>query len=288
MTNMQRQSLKVRRLVPASGPDVSRADGAGRSGFSLVELLAVVVIIMLLLALMMPLLKNAKLNGQRTVCLSNLGVLGKGFVQYPPNNDGRLMITEAWADTPECWVRIGSTADNIKQGALWPYVLDLRVYHCPAHPFQNFLRSYSWNDFINGGDYAGLNEKDAKGDITFYGVWKKIGQIPFPSRTMAQMDDIDPRGMGWLVGTWVIDVHNKYKYVDPVPSWHAGGMNLNFMDGHAEYWKWEDPRTLSMVNDANLNNMNAFFQTHSGSKDWWRLRQVVNPGFPKAPPPTTR
>lgn len=158
-------------------------------------------------------------------------------------------------------------------------MLDLRVYHCPAHPFQTFLRSYSWNDFINGGNYAGLPAP---------GKWSKIGQIPFPSRTMAQMDDIDPRGAGWLVGTWVIDVRTKYKYVDPVPSWHAGGMNLNFMDGHAEYWKWEDPRTLAMVNDANLNNMNAFFQSHPGSRDWWRLRQVVNPGFPDAPPPTTR
>jgi prepilin-type N-terminal cleavage/methylation domain-containing protein len=165
-------------------------------GFSLVELLAVVVIIMVLMALLMPLLKNAKLNGQRTVCLSNLGVLGKGFVQYPPNNDGNLMYTEAHLNNDACWVRNGSTADNIKQGALWPYVLDLRVYHCPAHPFQNFLRSYSWNDFINGGNYAGLPAP---------GKWSKIGQIPFPSRTMAQMDDIDPRGAGWLVGTWVID-----------------------------------------------------------------------------------
>lgn len=276
---MQRQCPTRR---PLSKSTVSRLYPHGyerHRGFSLVELLAVVVIILLLLALLMPLLKNAKLNGQRTVCLSNLGVLGKGFVQYPPDHDGNLMVTEAHVNNEACWVRNGATEENVKQGALWPYVLDLRVYHCPAHPFQNFVRSYSWNDFINGGNYAGLPAP---------GVWKKIGQIPFPSRTMAQMDDIDPRGAGWLVGTWVIDVSNKYRYVDPVPSWHAGGMNLNFMDGHAEYWKWEDPRTLAMITDGNLNNMNAFFQTHSGSRDWWRLRQVVNPGFPDAPPPTTR
>lgn len=114
MMDMQRQSSKVRRSVSASDPDSSRMDAASRRGFSLVELLAVVVIIMVLMALLMPLLKNAKLNGQRTVCLSNLGVLGKGFVQYPPNNDGRLMYTEAHLNNSECWVRNGATADNIK------------------------------------------------------------------------------------------------------------------------------------------------------------------------------
>jgi prepilin-type processing-associated H-X9-DG protein len=259
-----------------------------RLAFSLVELLAVVVIILLLLAIMMPLLKNAKLSGQRTVCLSNLGVLGKGFVQYPPNNDGRLMATEPYYSEgrdkdryePQTrWVFDGATEASVKAGALWPYVLDLRVYRCPSHPFQNFVRSYSWNDFINGGNYAGLPGR---------GAWIKIGQVPFPSRTLAQMDDIDPRGVGFLMGTWVIDVHTKYRYVDPVPSWHAGGMNVNFMDGHAEYWKWQDSRTLSMVTDASLNNMSAFFKSHAGSVDWWRLRQVVNPGYPDAPPPTTR
>ncbi|MFO1523766.1 MAG: prepilin-type N-terminal cleavage/methylation domain-containing protein [Kiritimatiellia bacterium] len=248
------------------------------TGFSLVELLAVVVIIMILLALLLPMLKNARLNGERAVCLSNLGVLGKGFVQYPPDHDGNLMVTEGNFDLAQSWVGNGPTEQDIKDGALWPYVLDLRVYRCPSHPFKNFKRHYSWNDFINGGNYAGLPAP---------GGWKKHGQIPFPARTLAQMDDIDPRGAGYLVGTWVIDVYNKYRYVDPVPSWHAGGMDLNFMDGHAEYWKWVDPRTLSMVTEANLNSMGAFFQTHTGSKDWWRLRQAVNPGYPDAPPPTT-
>ena len=276
MTDMQRQSLKARPSVPSSDPEVPRIADVGRRGFSLVELLAVVVIILVLLSLLMPILKNAKLNGQRTVCLSNLGVLGKGFVQYPMANDGALMTTLPGGNASD-WVRGGAGTQVIRDGALWPYVRELRVYRCPAHPFQSFDRHFSWNDMINGWEY-----KDGSGNPM---RWTKISQVTLPTKTMALLDDIDPRGAGWLVGNWLLSLGSPYRYVDPVSAWHNQGMNLNFMDGHAEYWKWQDSRTWGMVTESSLNNMSAFHHYDAGSVDWLRLRRAVNPGSALYPPP---
>ena len=267
---MKRQQFQIRLSGFEHRIDPSRIGDVVRRGFSLVELLAVVVIILVLLALLMPMLKNARSNGQRTVCLSNLGVLGKGFVQYPMANDGALMTTLPGGKTTD-WVRSGAGTASIRNGALWPYVLDQKVYRCPAHPFQTFDRHFSWNDMINGAEY-GIE-------------WNRISMVTLPTKTMALLDDIDPRGAGWLVGNWLLSLGTQYRYIDPVAAWHNQGMNLNFMDGHAEYWKWQDPRTWGMVTEASLNNMSAFFHNHPGSVDWLRLRRAVNPGSTLSPPP---
>ena len=161
------------------------------------------------------------------------------------------------------------TLSNI--GKVTLYVLEQKVYRCPAHPFQTFDRHFSWNDMINGAEY-GI-------------AWNRISMVTLPTKTMALLDDIDPRGAGWLVGNWLLSLGTPYRYIDPVAAWHDQGMNLNFMDGHAEYWKWQDPRTWGMVTESSLNNMSAFFHNHPGSVDWLRLRRAVNPGSTSSPPP---
>ena len=45
------------------------------------------------------------------------------------------------------------------------------------------------------------------------------------------------------VQSWTI-YYNQESWWDDVPIRHGAGTNFSFADGHAEYWKWEDPRTL--------------------------------------------
>ncbi len=67
------------------------AAGAKQHGFTLVELLVVVSIIALLIAIIMPSLRNARLQGKGTVCYGNLHVLGQGLTMYAlDNNDAML------------------------------------------------------------------------------------------------------------------------------------------------------------------------------------------------------
>ena len=37
---------------------------------------------------------------------------------------------------------------------------------------------------------------------------------------------------------------------DTPAAWHSRGCNFSFADGHAEHWRWLDPRTLSLPGGA--------------------------------------
>jgi prepilin-type processing-associated H-X9-DG protein len=60
---------------------------------------------------------------------------------------------------------------------------------------------------------------------------------------------IDEREDSINDGTLYVDM-NGYKsaaatiIVDYPADWHNRGANLSFADGHAEYWRWQDPRTM--------------------------------------------
>lgn len=61
-----------------------------RIAFSLLELLVVVTILALLTAILLPLLVQARENGYRTSCASNLRQLGHAFAMYEADHDGSL------------------------------------------------------------------------------------------------------------------------------------------------------------------------------------------------------
>jgi len=67
------------------------------AGFTLIELLVVIAIIALLLALLIPALRSAREQGQRTVCLSNLKQLTLAWITYANEHDGKLVPGSAFS-----------------------------------------------------------------------------------------------------------------------------------------------------------------------------------------------
>lgn len=61
-----------------------------RSGFTMIELLAVIAIIAILAALVMPALASAKLAGGKAVCLSNLRQIGFALHAYAAEFEGKI------------------------------------------------------------------------------------------------------------------------------------------------------------------------------------------------------
>ncbi|MHC4681773.1 MAG: type II secretion system protein [Planctomycetota bacterium] len=108
-----------------------------QKGFTLIELLVVIAIIALLMALLMPVLRTAREQGKRAVCLSNLKQLTIAWIMYADDNEGR--ICTAWVGRPDSWVRMaGRNASKdsqiraMKSGVLFPYVKNSRLYKCPT------------------------------------------------------------------------------------------------------------------------------------------------------------
>jgi prepilin-type N-terminal cleavage/methylation domain-containing protein len=129
-----------------------------RSGFTLVELLVVIAIIMLLVALILPLMRSARVYAQTAVCLSNMHQLGLCFQSYVMENHG-CMPGNYFGPIPtwycEVWQDINKTPQT---GTLWPYVEEYRVYVCPLDKKGNGRLTYSSPTILRNKPYGHIEQ----------------------------------------------------------------------------------------------------------------------------------
>jgi prepilin-type N-terminal cleavage/methylation domain-containing protein/prepilin-type processing-associated H-X9-DG protein len=222
-----------------------------RNGFTLIELLVVISIIALLMALLMPALERAREQAQRIVCLANLDQLMLAWDFYNDDNEGKIVNGDTeeygiFADEP-CWVRqdwipgtgpqptLDEKKKAIVDGALYPYVQNVKVYSCPTLLAGN-LRTYAMADSMN-----------CKGWDSDRVRIKHINEIRRPHIRITFLDDGGTAGAalgGWTLYSIYSSGNDKWIWWDPPPIRHGDGTNFAFADGHSEYWKWEDKRTI--------------------------------------------
>ncbi len=77
-----------RRPPPARPPVAHPPDDA--RGFTLVELLVVIAIIAVLIALLLPSLRKAREQAERTACLANLRTIAQALHMYAGDSRGAL------------------------------------------------------------------------------------------------------------------------------------------------------------------------------------------------------
>jgi len=233
-----------------------------RSGFTLIELLVVIAIIALLMALLMPALERAREQAQRMVCLGNLNQLMLAYGFYLDDNDGKLVNgdTEEYTNTynpggvhymETAWVLNdwggNPTLDDKKiaivNGALYPYVKNVKVYSCPTLLAGN-LRTYAISDAMN---CIGWPRDDGQSPPYDRVLLKHETEIRRPHIRFIFLDDGGTAG-ATLGGYTCYSVHssgnNRWIWWDPPPIRHGDGTTFSFADGHVEYWKWQDHRTI--------------------------------------------
>lgn len=235
-------------------------------GFTLIELLVVIAIIAILASLLLPALSKAKLKGQQTACLNNLKQLQLCWAMYADDHGDRIISNDPNVGPgSKSWI-LGYMQDNhpdstnktlIEKGALFPYNSASAIYRCPSDAGRSTLggkkqlrvRSYAMNGYMDGVD-VGLVFFNQKG----YKVNKKTAEIttPPPSQAFVFLDEhqnsIDDGHFGFAPegNTWM-----------NLPAmWHLNGCNFSFADGHAEIFKWRDPRTLAIkvINSVSTPN----------------------------------
>ncbi len=221
-------------------------------GFTLIELLVVIAIIALLLSIILPALKNAKEQGKRTVCRSNLKQMTLGWMLYSDDNDDRLV--EPWARDyadklgyPYCWVYSpnpnASTAQqtlSIEEGLLFPYIESIRLYKCPTgQPGE--LVTYSIVETMNGDSGAGdcLQEKM---------INRLRSAIRSPGNKFVFVDEGK-----WPGSPWGLHATHMTWWDQPTIR-HNSGTNWSFADGHAEYYKWKNKATKELAIRTDLSN----------------------------------
>ena len=215
-------------------------------GFTLIELLVVVAVIAVLMGVLMPALRRAREMARSIVCSSNMKTLTLGWLLYADSNDNKIvngLTPSAGSIDPDNppWVvmppnpaqaNVDEKKEYIKQGALWPYVNDIKVFRCPSDGRQR-------NPFFKGAfrTYtipAGLNGEGASWGISK--GCKSLSDIKNPSRKYAFIPESDNRG--YNVGSWCMQPVQGM-WVDAVAMWHRGTTtNFGFVDGHIGRRSW--------------------------------------------------
>jgi prepilin-type N-terminal cleavage/methylation domain-containing protein/prepilin-type processing-associated H-X9-DG protein len=238
-----------------------------RKGFTLIELLVVIAIIALLMAILMPALNLAREQGKRAVCLSHLRQLNLAWIQYAEDYDGKIPGADVnyESSTPDWWVHWPeSGAENstqeewyeaIRAGQMYPYCKNLKLYRCSNAP-KLYGLSYAIVDSMNG--YAGRN---GPGNEKL--CIKNINDIQRSAERIVFLDESPPSPGSWGINC-IVEGWN-----DPVPRLHNKGTTFSFADGHSEFWKWKDSRTLEVSGYSSTGNIQP------GNVDLHRVQRVA-------------
>jgi prepilin-type N-terminal cleavage/methylation domain-containing protein/prepilin-type processing-associated H-X9-DG protein len=236
-----------------------------RVAFTLVELLVVIAIIAILAALLLPALAASRNTARAAVCANNLRQLSTATILYTDDSNDRFPYNlgtkeiHALASQSNFWnwtspiMSWEDDTDNTNRvllttGGIGPYTSrSAEVYRCPSDQvvsplqaalgWQRRVRSISMNAMIgNAGEYsrdgANVNNPD-------YVQFFKSVQVPRPSAIFVFIEEHpDSINDGYFLNQ--IDGH---KWRDLPASYHSGGANLSFADGHMEIHKWLDPST---------------------------------------------
>ena len=197
-------------------------------GFTLVELLVVVSIIALMTSITLPALTRSQRNAEGIHCLANERQLMLAWLQYAIDSDDQICDPNAFHTDMKRYAPLDE------------------VYICKAAQDGEADSFYGLSNTMGGYERDGVLP------------YTRLHQISHPSGRMVLVDveaesHMMPRSCFWPL------VRNDETWLWRPWSWppagnlqgmtarHNDGCNMSFADGHGEYRRWRDRRTLKMI-----------------------------------------
>lgn len=261
-----------------------------RSGFTLVEVLAVIAIAAVVMGLLMPALAASKRHAQGIACLNHLRQLGLAWTMYsedfaewlPGVTGGSEHERGKWVSG---WLDFSQSPDNTNSllltssaySQLGSYLQTAAVYKCPSDRSvveirgrsQARVRSVSMNCWMNYTGSAQIGQDRFR-------VFRKQSDLtdPSPDQAMVFLDERADSINDGMFQTNLKDRRHKSKLVDYPASAHNGGAGIWFADGHAQTKRWLDQRTIPAIRTGRLIQLDvpspdnpdvAWLQEHASS-----------------------
>jgi len=299
---MGQHKVKIKKIVNNKSTIVNHR------AFTLIELLVVIAVIALLMAILIPVLRSAKEQGYRAVCLSNLRQLTLAWLAYAEEYDGKLVRGETFSmgmrtrgsrimRFAEGWVGRAflvpesrtTLIDDPNKGALWPWIKNVDIYRCPCG-WNGHALTYSTFISTNGCGAEGTNLPNTQvGGMQTLG--KHVGSTILK---ITNLTDIISPGAGQRAvfidmgrtpagnDFYVYYLNPKWRVHSPPPVRHSDGTTLSMADGHAEYWKWSRetvhiPRKMLPMRGLPTEILTDDYepQTEEGMYDLQRLQKAT-------------
>ncbi len=236
-----------------------------KRAFTLIELLVVIAIIAILMGVLMPALRAARELARSSNCMANQRSLVFAYTMYAGDHDGRLVrghVNQTGLDTG-MWVlppinEAGQYASGavdlvdrirgIKRGALFPYIKNAEMYHCPGddryqsapQEHMRMYRSYLVPDVLSA---------TAKGfhswtENRYRYFPKKLDEIKQASRKYVFVEsEFQNPNFNYDHGAWSFAPWIDTRWVDALATFHSKSASFAFADGHSEKHKWVHTET---------------------------------------------
>jgi prepilin-type N-terminal cleavage/methylation domain-containing protein/prepilin-type processing-associated H-X9-DG protein len=211
--------------------------------FTLIELLVVIAIIAILAAILFPVFMQAKQSAKATACLSNMKQVGTALTLYQIDTDDQVFFRTVTATSvgrtrvlnPTYMSR--TVNPDLYHHELWynlllPYIASTKVWACPVDPAPTLSLDINGNSTIARSYIV----SSAIEDLT-------LSQVANPSSTIVVTEKWNTAGDTWVdqMDGDMLPQQVQIMEMNSLASWHTGGMNAAYFDGHA---KWTSPGSI--------------------------------------------